>query len=192
MRRLIHMFLPYELDFSSVINLNSCISTLNSVGVTDRAMIIKTWLHGWATSYRIKGDHLHRCFLGCMGGRDSLSHYLLCPRMYAACCFLIPETPNDPLKRWGLVEPSRNSFLLIASIFTAYHALKHHILQRYDAGIPENCDFWHLWIFFVQSLAAESGVRGLSTKHVDPAKFDVFLNQVGGVIPPSPSFLLTP
>ncbi len=147
MRRLINLFDPFVLDFDSKIDLNSCIATLNSVSVPDRAMVVKTWLNGWATSYRIKGEHMHQCFLGCSGGNDSLCHYLQCPRIYAACCLLISGTPSDPLERCGLVNPTRNSFLLVASIFSAYHSLKHHILSRYDDGIPINLDFLQYWIF---------------------------------------------
>merc|ERR1719491_1307774 len=87
----------------ALINTDNCFAALQLVGVADRAKVTKTWLHGWATSHRIKGDFLHMCLLGCSDGSDWLSHYVLCPRIYATSKFVCEETPPCPLQRLGLL-----------------------------------------------------------------------------------------
>ncbi len=66
-----------------LIDLDACFESLKLLGVADRAKVAKSWLHGWATSHRIKGDVLHNCLLGCQDTVDGMSHYLQCPRIYA-------------------------------------------------------------------------------------------------------------
>ena len=90
------MFAPFEVDFRDEVDLSTCFETLVELGVSDRSKMIKTWLHGWATSHRIKGESLFSCLLGCEEGADSLSHYLQCPRIYGALSFLWPTTSADP------------------------------------------------------------------------------------------------
>ena len=93
MRRTINMFAPYELDFSDKIKLSDCYSALQQLSISERAKFVKTWLHGWATTHRIKGDHLHACMLGCAEGADSLSHYLNCPRVFGSISFFLARGP---------------------------------------------------------------------------------------------------
>ena len=76
-RRIRSLFTPYDIDFVNVVNLDLCNNSLDSISASDRAKVIKTWLNGWATTYRIKEDFFHSCFLGCMDKPDSLAHYLM-------------------------------------------------------------------------------------------------------------------
>jgi len=64
MRRVINMFDPFEIDFSNKVDISACFEALLAIGVADRTKVIKTWLHGWATSHRIKGDSLFNCLFG--------------------------------------------------------------------------------------------------------------------------------
>ena len=137
MRRIINLFVPYDIDFSHSVKLNFCISSLKLISVPDRAKVIKTWLNGWATTYRIKGDFFHNCLLGCPSEPDSLARYLVCPRIYACMRFVVPGTNPDPLTRCGLCNPSKANLLSTACMFYAYHALKAKMNSEFDACIPD-------------------------------------------------------
>ena len=159
------------------ISLDMCFETLLDIASCDRPRVIKTWLNGWATSHRIKGDFLHNCMLGCELDPDSLSHYLMCPRIYAATRFLNPETSADPLVRCGLCNPTVHSLQFVACTFSAYHALKHRFNALFEASGYCNMDFYANWVFFAQSLSAEAGERRLSSTLFDPSAFGEFLSQ---------------
>ena len=150
------MFAPYEIDFDSRIVLAECIQVLQHLSVSDRAKVVKTWLHGWVTTYRIKQGFLHNCLLGCAGEPDSLPHYLLCPRIFAAIRFVFPEADADPLVRCGLCRPTKQNLQMCACVFSAYHALKNQVQSEFDACMPVDLDFYPYWRFFAQSLAAEA------------------------------------
>ncbi len=160
----------------ALINLDECFSALKLVGVADRAKVVKTWLHGWATSHRIKGDFLHNCLLGCDDSIDGLSHYLQCSRIFAVCKFVWNDSPACPLERCGLKNPSKQNLLMSACAFGAYHALKNKIKSRIDAN-PLDTDYSANWIFFAQSFSAEAVERSLVRKLFDPSAFTSFLNQ---------------
>ena len=104
--------------------MESCIPALDLISIPDKTKVIKTWLNGWATTYRIKGDFKRDCLLGCLGEPDSLAHYLMCPRIYACLLHVVPSTSDDPLTRCGVANPSKVSLLVVACAFSAYHALK--------------------------------------------------------------------
>ena len=132
-RRSINLFAPFEIDFVNSVNLDSCISALDLISIPDKTKVIKTWLNGWATTYRIKGDFKRDCLLGCLGEPDSLAHYLMCPRIYACLLHVVPSTSDDPLTRCGVANPSKVSLLVVACAFSAYHALKARINSEFDA-----------------------------------------------------------
>ena len=184
-RRISNMFVPFELDFCSgntdacvplKINLQNCISTLQELRVSDRAKVAKTWLHGWATSHRIKGDFLHMCLLGCSDGSDRLSHYVQCPRIYATSKFVCEETPPCPLQRLGLLLPRKQNLLLVACAFEAYHALKNDIRNRFDASNLDMIDYNSNWIFFARHFSAAAVERLLLRALFNPLQFNSFLN----------------
>ena len=167
------MFDPYEIDFDSKVILSNCFEVLQQISVPDRAKVIKMWLHGWATSHRIKGDYLHNCLLGCTDGVDSLGHYLLCPRVFGAASFLLPGTSADPLVRCGLCSTSVQSLHLVACTFSAYHATKHSFLKDFESHASVPTDKY--WIYFAQSLSAEAAERRLTNTLFDPSMFKHFL-----------------
>ena len=162
------MFDPFEIDFENQVNLSACFETLLSVGVSDRVKVIKTWLHGWATSHRIKGEFLYNCLLGCEGAEDSLAHYLQCPRIFGAFSFLWPGSSSDPLVRCGLCDPCKQNLAKVACMFAAYHSTKAAFKQ------------YTFWVFFAQSLAAEAVDRALCRTLFDRAQFNQFFGLTVG------------
>ena len=174
--RITKLFSPYMVDFEHRVNLKLCLETLKSIGVTSRAQLIKTWLNGWVTSHRMTEPVLLDCLLGCPGASDTLSHYLICPRVFAAAKFVVQDTSDDPLIRCGLCDPSKGTHLIAACTFTAYHALKASIRNlnagQHAAGQPmeasNNC-------FFAQHFSAEAVESRLSTALFNPDAFFSFL-----------------
>ena len=144
----------------------------------DRAKVVKTWLHGWATSFRIKGDFLHNCLLGCADAVDSLSHYLQCPRIFGALCFLWPETSSDPVVRCGLCAPTKISLKWVACVFSAYHATKAQFRREFEANNSVQVQSDSLWVLFAQSLAAEAVGGCLTRTLFNPARFKEFFGIV--------------
>ena len=169
--RITNSFAVFEMDFGNSVNLDSCISALDLISIPDKTKVIKTWLNGWATTYRIKGDFKRDCLLGCPGEPDSLAHYVMCPRIYACLLHVLPSTSDDPLARCGVANPSRMSLLAVACTFSAYHALKARINSEFDACIPQYVDMTPYWIFFAQSFSAEAGERALTRTLFDPSSF---------------------
>ena len=155
------MFTPYQVDFISRVNLNLCIISLNSIPVSAQVKVVKTWVNGWATTHRIKGNFFRTCMLGCTDAPDSLAHYLMCPIIYAVCLHVLPNTCEDPLVRCGLCEPSHECLLSVACIFFAYHALKSRVNSEFDECIPENFDYKPYVIHFAQAFCTEAGGLGL-------------------------------
>ena len=67
------------------------------------------------------------CVLGCGGAPNSLSHYVVCPHMYAFQKFIFDGISDDPLIRFGIESPCIANFKVISCLFSAYHALKSDI-----------------------------------------------------------------
>ena len=146
--------------------------------MSERAKVVKTWLQGWATTHRIKGDHLHVCMLGCAEGEDSLSHYLNCPRVFGSISFFWPGAPADPVQRCGLCSPSKQTLKWLACTFSAYHDLKSKYSKDFEAS--NHVQTHHMdkyWVFFAQSLRAEAVMCGLTIPHFDPRAFCIFSNR---------------
>ena len=173
-RRINKLFYPYQLDYVGTVNLQQCVNSLNMIPDSARVKVVKTWLNGWATSSRIKGNFQRTCLLGCPDAFDSVAHYLMCPKIYAVGSFVLPSTSTDPLIRCGLCRPSKESLLAVACTFCAYHALKARINTEFDECIPENFDYTRMWIFFAQAFAAEAVAVGIYCSLFDP---DSFLNR---------------
>ena len=171
MRRIINLFAPHDVNFSNHINLHDCMSVLKELSESDRLKVIKTWLNGWATSRRIKGDFLYNCILGCEESPDCLSHYLQCSRVYGACIYLWPDTPDDPLIRCGLCAPTKDRLTKVACVFSAYHATKHKFIQGFVARGHTQIQTDEYWITFAQSLSTEAVARALSCTLFDPCQF---------------------
>ena len=153
-----------------------CIHPLQHLGFPDRAEVVKTCLHGWITTYRIEQGFLHNCMLGYVGEALSLSHYLQCPRILAAICFVFPKANADRLVRCGLCSPTKRNAQMCACVLSAYHALKNRVCSEFDTCLPEHLDFYPYWRFFAQSLAAEAVERRLTSSLFCSASFAIFSN----------------
>ena len=98
--------------------------------VADTIKEIKTWVNGWATSHRYHENKLLPCLFGCSGRIDSLSHYLQCPALLALWRFLACGVASeDPLIRWGLMHPCKDTYLYISCIFSGYHAVRRDLCE---------------------------------------------------------------
>ena len=136
--RLNDSFSPYSVDFTSMVSLDECFATLKGCSVSVAIRVLKGWINGWATSHRYRNVErtVLPCLFGCMHGNDSLSHYLMCPHLFALWSFFIEGTPEDPLSRWGLTYPSKLKCHQIACIFSAYHAIRNDF--RSNPGLIPN------------------------------------------------------
>ena len=96
---------------------------LGALGPSCASKIIKTWLNGWVTSYRMHEEHLHQCLFGC-DDRDSLDHYTSCHFVHSLQSFLVPGCPRDKLARWGVCAYDASILKLVCCTFSGYHAVK--------------------------------------------------------------------
>ena len=197
-KRVVDLFLPFTVDFGDKsalphdsdgrqsdgnlagrsappnhIDLADCLKVLSEIGVANRAKVIKTWLNGWATSHRMHEPQLLGCLLGCEGQPDKLSHYVHCPRVFAAAKFVSPETSDDPLIRLGLKQSSKLSLTISACIFTGYHGLKAKIRCNNNSS---DMDYFSNWCLFAQHCNAEAVECGLCSTLFAPDSFLCFLN----------------
>ena len=85
--------------------------------------VLKTWTNAWATSHRFHEKPLLPCLFGCKE-IDKLSHYVQCPALASLVRSFSPSLPACPLARFGLVDTSRESLLIVAATFEGYHAVK--------------------------------------------------------------------
>ena len=196
-RRVTNLFLPFTVDFGDKsvlpkriagtqsdgncslrvlpnhIDLTECFKVLSEIGVANRSKVIKTWLNGWVTSHRMHEPQLLGCLLGCEGQPDKLSHYVQCPRVYAAATFVIPDTSDDPLIRIGLKFVSKRSLGISACIFTGYHGLKAKIRCN---STPSDMDYFSNWCLFAQHCNAEAVECGLCSTLFASDSFLCFLD----------------
>ncbi len=87
--RIEDMFAPFD---TSGIEIPAALGVLAMMRKHDATRVFKTWVHSWATSYRMHEHVLLPCLSGCPGQPDRLAHYLMCPMLYALQV-LIPDTP---------------------------------------------------------------------------------------------------
>ena len=160
----------------NIIHLQNSVNFLQTLGIAGRAKVVKSWLHGWATTHRIKGELRHSCLVGCSDGVDSMSHYLQCPRIYACCRFVCADSPPCPLERFGLLLPSKRNLLLLACTFEAYHALKNEIRSKFDARNIDQIDYHANWLLFARHMGAAAVERLLVRTLFNPMQFESFLD----------------
>ena len=132
-------------------------------------------MNGWITSHSMHKPTLFPCLLVCAGAQDYLSHYVQCPRVYAASKFVVSDTSAEPLIRLGLVHPHKGSLLICACVFSGYHGLKASI--RNASSATSDLDFWSNWCLFAQHFNAEAVRCGLSATLFAPSRFLEFLHQ---------------
>jgi len=166
-QRLSIIFQPFVLDFENTIDLSDLISRLKPVGPNGVSKILKTWLNGWVTSYRMHEGTLHQCLLGCHDGRDSLNHYVQCPHIYALIKFL-HGCPADPLQRLALIQPNEEQLKIVCCMFSGYHAIKGLVrsgkfnLRDIDNQAPSFLR--ESWSVFAQTFCSEAVMYGLNTR----------------------------
>ena len=77
----------------------------------------------------------------------------------------------DPLKRFGLMDPTRDSLRIVACCFSAYHTTEFRFRNMFDSGGPLNPrvtmsgpPFFHFLETFALSLREEANELGLPAK----------------------------
>ena len=80
---------------------------------------LKTVTNAWATSHRYREQVRLGCVFGCVGGDDSLSHYLSCPVLWNLVGVSFPPPDStSPIDRICLWSPTK---LRVVQLFCAYH-----------------------------------------------------------------------
>jgi hypothetical protein len=190
------LFQPYELDFQQAILLDRCWGTLKKCRVADAVKVIKTWVNGWATSYRYHEGVLLPCLFGCTDCKDELRHYFNCPHLFALWSFLADNVSSDPLVRWGLIRPEPDEFLPIVCVFSGYHAIRREFKRKSDFFInnqsvltgPQIRVAWTVFAeaFFVEAREVTLNCRRfsvpsfLSFLNHEPEKPDTYMRRVSG------------
>ena len=177
-RRCAKMFAPFEIDFETGVDIDEALACLKSIGSSHAMRVVKSWLNGWATSHRMHEDPQLDCLLGCSDAKDSLSHYVMCPHLYALLKYFCDETPSNPLERFGLKNPSINSLKFVSCTFSAYHALKAKVRCgqiKMQEGSKTKILLRQAWSVFAETLAVEAGECHLSRCAFSLPKFIVFL-----------------
>ena len=129
-RRLSSLFSPYTLDLQNTISLEGCLASLRLCSVSVVLKVLKCWNNSWATSRRCGDDKLLPCVFGCASCPDELEHYFQCPHLFALWRFLAGDVSEDPLVRWGLINPNSMHFNQIACVFSGFHAIRRLIRAR--------------------------------------------------------------
>ncbi len=180
--RIAHFSHPFEVDFSNIINMQLNFQYLRGVGPSTVLKILKTWLNGWSTSYRMQDDILKPCLLGCGAGCDAFYHYAQCPHLYAFMRFFNSEfTSGDPLERWALVNCSHETLKLVACAFDGYHAIRRH--SRVNTAF--NHDFESLsgsllhsyWTLFAEAFLASARENSIPCRAFSVPSFLAFVQQ---------------
>jgi len=180
------LFLPYDIFAGDGPNFAEAFVILSKVGGQVSMKVIKTWLNGWATSHRMHEDVILGCLLGCNDASDSMSHYVICPHVYAFLGFLFSGVSEDPLIRLGMKSPEIFSIKVISCLFSAYHALKGEVRC---GKINVHAVNWlnSAWSVFANALKAEAGEMRLDTRSFSLPKFISFLIPGGAYCPPENS-----
>ena len=130
--------------------------------------VVKTWVNSWATSDRFhEAVHLP-CLFGYEAAKDKTSHYVMCPIL----CHLLTQfrsgVPDCPLKRIGLVDPTRQSLLTLACAFAGYHATRRaNIISC--AQTLDNSQRHAAHRTFADAFWVEAMDNGLQCRHFKPS-----------------------
>ena len=114
------------MDFQITISLEGCLASLRLCSVPVVIKVLKCWNNSWATSRRCGDDKLLPCVFGCASCPDELEHYFQCPHLFALWRFLAGDVSEDPLVRWGLINPNCMHFC----VFSVFHAIRRLIRAR--------------------------------------------------------------
>ena len=143
------------------IDLDSCIALLPKLRASKAITVfLLIWMNGWATSHRSHDPTILPCLLGCKAHTDSLAHYLHCPHMYSLMKFFNRSTDENPLIRFGLVNPSLDCLAILFCTTAGYHAVERS-LRRFQPTLTnmELCagDVRFFLTIFAEGLIAEAG-----------------------------------
>ena len=87
--------------------------------------VVKSYLNAWATSERFHEEKRLPCVLGCAPAADTLSHYLVCDRLWRIVNDSVAgDVSADTAGRLGISRPSATRMLDLAVAFSTYHAVK--------------------------------------------------------------------
>ena len=168
-KRIAKLFVPYEVERSSL-DITGAFAVLKSTRKHDAMRCLKTWVNSWATSHRFHEAVRLSCLFGCDGAKDSMNHYVMCPILFALQVQLRSDTPACPLKRIGLIAPSRESILCIACTFAGYHAVKRNskFLQISSTTLTLDQRF-ACHKLFAEAFWAEAIDNGFRCRHFVPS-----------------------
>jgi hypothetical protein len=152
--------------------------------------VLKTWLNGWVTSYRMGEDEKLCCLFGCIGQPDNMKHYVHCTHLFALQRFFCEETSDNPLKRLSLINPTKSSLKINCCTFAGYHAVKAKVRAgsihinsvcneqniSYDTYHAPGSVIRSVWSLFAQSFAAEAGELAVPHRSFSLPKFMFFLS----------------
>ena len=89
--------------------------------------VIKTWANSWCTTTRLAKieSEIWPCIFGC-DARDSLAHYLICPRLWSSISSIVKVelVYLDPVLKLSWAEPTAWKLKIIAVASRVYHAMK--------------------------------------------------------------------
>ena len=114
------------------------------------------------------------CLLGCSGCIDSLSHYLQCPALLALWRFLAcGNTSEDPLIRWGLIHPTKVTYLYISCIFSGYHAVRRDLREfpvfpEFEQLVLDSARLRRAWSVFADAFKVEARELALIHRQFSP------------------------
>ena len=122
-QRVSDLFAPFEVHNSNF-EFPRAFELLRRLRKHDAMRVLKTWVNSWAISDRCHEAIRLPCMFGCDGATDKMAHYVMCPILFALLTQFRAETPACPLKRIGLIDPSKESLLTLACSFAGYHAVR--------------------------------------------------------------------
>ena len=173
-KRIRNLFAPHALNFETHIQLDTCFEVLRTMRTADSMRVMKTWVNGWATTYRYHEPTLYPCLFGCHAKPDDLKHYVQCSHLFAMNKFIRGHVSDDPLVRLGLVHPSADTCNNLVCVFAGYHAMRcatrrgDHSLQGSELC---NRQVWRLWSVFAEAYSAEARELAISTRKFSLPQF---------------------
>ena len=149
----------------------------------DVMRILRTWCNACATSTRYHHAVTLPCLFGCRARKDSLTHYLQCPHMYALMKFFNSTTDSNPLIRFGLVNPNPERLSLICCSFAGYHAVRRNVRKSSFAPVDMELSYGDLrrfWTLFAEAFAAEAREHCIACAKFSVPEFVNFLVTANG------------
>ena len=179
-KRLNDLFHPYDLDWSGN-RFDEPFQVLKKCTPATATKVIKGWCNGWATSRRYQEGVLLPCLFGCINEEDDLSHYLICPHLFALWKFLVEDVSDMPLARWGVANPNEISMNQIACVFAGYHATRRHFKAKSEVFFPDQSilsgpQIRAAWTTFAETFHVEASQLAMQCRKFSVPTFLSYLN----------------